>query len=626
MKEIDISGVSNNASELDWAKTEMNKKENMVSPEKLQLMRHSASHVLALAVQRLFPDAKMATGPAISNGFYYDFNFSKPPDAKDLKRIETEVEKIKKEKILFVREEVSIEEAKKRLKHQPYKIQLLDIIEETGDTAVVDEGVKAPGEVIIPEKVSLYITGDFVDLCRGPHVGDTSQIGEVKLDMVSAAHWRTSKGTPELTRVYGLCFATKDEMSDYLKKRELAKERDHKKLGPEMDLFMISPEVGAGLTIWLPRGAMVRRAIEEWTVRLLDKYGYLQVYSPHIGRKALWEKSGHWDLYRSKMYAPMKVEKDEYLIKPMTCPIHCMDYAHKMHSYKDLPIRIGEVGSVYRYEQSGELNGLLRVRAFTQDDAHIFCTEDQVVDEFVSTFELIQRIIKQFGFKDYRIRVGIRGDTEKYLGNDKLWQQAQERVIEAVKRTGVDYVIKAGEAAFYGPKADFLLEDAMGREWQCGTVQMDFMLPERFDLKYTDTDGKERKPVMIHRAPLGSLERFFAILLESNGGAFPVWLAPEQVVVIPVADRFRGYAKMVADRLSAKDLRVVLDGKEGTLGKKIRTWEKNFKPPYILVVGDQERLSKTVSVRERESAEKNKVMTIAAFAKKIRAEITSQTV
>lgn len=575
----------------------------------LHIQRHSASHVLAMAVQRLYPGTHLATGPAINNGFYYDFRFNKPIGSGDLAGIQAEIEKIKEEGLPFKRLEVPIQKALGFMEKidQPYKAQLLKIIQETGSTDVVDEGTTTPGKREIPETVSLYQTGEeFVDLCRGPHVGDTSQIGAVQLlDSISAAHWRTSKGQPELTRIYGLCFATSQELKDYMEKQKLAKERDHRKLGKELDLFMISEKVGPGLTIWLPKGAIVRREIENYIVNEQTKRGYEHVYSPHIGRKELWEQSGHWDLYRQKMYSPMEVESEEYLVKPMTCPIHCMVYDSKPRSYRDLPVRIAEVASVYRYEQSGELHGLMRVRAFTQDDAHIFARPDQVVEEFLNVFGFTQQLLKVFGFDDYKIRVGLRADTEKYLGNDELWGEAEKKIMDAVGKTGIPYEVKAGEAAFYGPKADFLLTDALGREWQCGTVQVDFMLPERFKLTYTDNDGKEKRPVMIHRAPLGSLERFVAIMVENNGGAFPTWLAPVQAEIVCVADRQLPYAKKVAATLSERGLRVEIQEKADSLGKKIRDAEMN-KVPYILVVGDNEVDSETVSIRRRGAGKQQK--------------------
>lgn len=599
--------------------------EQLNATEKLHVMRHSASHVLAMAVLRLYPDAQLATGPAISNGFYYDFHFNTPLSSNDLPKIEQEMENIKKEALPFERVEVSIETAEKIMAElkQPYKLGLLKVIKETGDTAVVDEGDSKVKEGKIPTTVTFYKTGnEFVDLCRGPHVSDTSKVGDFSIDSLAAAHWRNSKGTPELTRIYGFGFANNQDLKEFSKKRDLAKERDHRKLGPELELFTFSEKVGPGLTLWLPKGATVRRVMEDYIVKEQTKRGYKHVYSPHIGNKGLWEQSGHWDLYREKMYSPMSVEDQEYLVKPMTCPIHCQMYDSKPRSYRDLPVRLAEVASVYRYEQSGELHGLMRVRAFTQDDAHIFARPEQVVDEFLNVFQFTQDLLKTFGFSNYKIRVGVRSDTEKYLGNDAVWQEAEEKIMQAVSKTGVEYTIKPGEAAFYGPKADFLLTDALGREWQCGTVQVDFMLPERFALTYTDSDGAKKRPVMIHRAPLGSMERFFAILLENNGGAFPTWLAPVQTVIIPISDQFIPYAREVATSLSSNEVRVEVDEINDTLNKKIRQAEKQ-KIPYIVVVGNKEVESETVSVRRRGNG-KPESMSQDSFTSQILEDIKSK--
>jgi len=400
-----------------------------------------------------------------------------------------------------------------------------------------------------------------------------------------------------LTRIYGYGFPTDEELKKHLESRALAETRDHRKLGRELNLFTFSEKVGPGLVLWLPNGATVRREMENFIVEEQVKRGYQHVYSPHIGQKGLWEQSGHWDLYREKMYNPMEIEDKEYLVKPMTCPIHCMMFADQPRSYRDLPLRLAEVASVYRYEQSGELHGLMRVRAFTQDDAHIFARPEQVVDEFLSVFDFTRFLLNKFGFNDYKIRIGTRSKTEKYLGNDRVWEEAESKIMEAVQQVDVPYIIKEGEAAFYGPKADFLLTDALGRQWQCGTVQVDFMLPERFGLSYTDKDGEPKRPVMIHRAPLGSMERFFAILLENNGGAFPTWLAPVQVAVAPVSEKNLDYATSIAKSLSNEKVRVTVLSQD-TLGKRIRLSEKQ-KIPYTLVVGPKEAGTQTVSVRAR---------------------------
>ena len=408
-------------------------------------------------------------------------------------------------------------------------------------------------------------------------------------------------------------------MADYLSNIEQAQKRDHRKLGRELELFTISEEVGPGLTIWLPNGSTIRREIENFMVEEQIKLGYKHVYSPHIGEKSLWVKSGHWDLYRQKMYSPMDIEGKEYLVKPMTCPMHIQSYKFKPKSYRDLPFRIAEIASVYRYEKSGELSGLLRVRAFTQDDAHIFCTPDQAVDEFLSVFNFIKRLYSVFGMKDYRVRLGVRSKKEKYLGNSKMWQKAEEKALEALKKSKTPYFISEGEAAFYGPKADFLVKDALGREWQCGTVQVDFMLPERFDLKYIDKDGKEKTPVMIHRAPLGSLERWLAILIENYEGAFPVWLSPVQAMIIPITDKHIKYAKTIENLLKDSQIRVELNDRQETMSKKIRNGELQ-KIPYLLIVGDRELKAKTVSIRQRKKGDLGAIK-LEDFIVKIKQEI-----
>lgn len=595
----------------------------------LQAMRHSTAHVLAMAVKRLHPEALLATGPTIEDGFYYDFKFKKPIGSEDLDRIQQEMQTIKDEALPFQKVTVPIEQALDFMEktNETYKAELISLIKETGNTEVVDGGKMASESGEIPETVTFFVTGDeFFDLCRGPHVADTSLIGEFHLkETVSSAHWRKSQGVPELTRIYGLGFATDEELKKHQQKIELAKERDHRRLGVELELFIFSEKVGQGLALWLPHGATVRKQMEKFIEEEQTKRGYSHVFSPHIGKKELWDQSGHTELYSDKMYNPITVENQEYLVKPMTCPIHCQMYNAKTHSYRDLPIRLAENAAVYRFEQSGELHGLLRVRGFTQDDAHIFATPEQVVDEFLGVFELTQFLLEKFGFSDYRIRVGIRSESEKYLGDDEIWKEAEQKILEAVDKTGVEYDIQKGEAAFYGPKADFLLKDVLGREWQCGTVQVDFMLPERLDLKFTDRDGKEKRPVMIHRAPLGSIERFFAILLENNGGAFSTWLAPVQAQVLSVSDDQLPYAKHVAEMLLSAGVRASVTKTSETLGKKIKNATK-FKIPYVLVVGDNEISSNTVSVRKRgaEGKAKQQQINIEEFIDQIKAEIEAK--
>ncbi len=581
----------------------------------LYAMRHSCEHVLHQAFLRLYRNFKEAIGPAINEGFYIDFDPDLSGENKsplkiseaDFPRIEAEMAKIIKENLPIKRKVITSTQAKKLFKNNPYKIELIK-----------EHGKKG-------EKISTYSTGkEFIALCAGPHIESTGKIGAFKLLSIAGAYWHGSEKNKMLTRIYGTCFPTQKELDDWLKQQEQAKKRDHRRLGKELELFTINDEVGQGLTIWLPKGSIIRREIEDFMVKEQIKMGYQHVYSPHIGVKSLWVKSGHWDLYREKMYSPMDVEGIEYLIKPMTCPMHIQSYTFKPRSYRDLPFRIAEIASVYRYEQSGELNGLLRVRAFTQDDAHVFCTPDQAVDEFLSVFNFIRRLYKIFGFCHYRVRLGVKSSKEKYLGSNKLWQEAEKKAISALKSSGSDFFISKGDAAFYGPKADFLIKDALGREWQCGTVQIDFMLPERFGLVYTDKDGKEKTPVMIHRAPLGSLERWLAILIENYEGAFPVWLAPVQAQIIPVADRHLEYANKVAKALKDADIRVELKDEQETVSKKIRNGELQ-KVPYLLIVGDREIQGNTVAVRQRGKGDLGAIP-VNVFISKAKKEIEEKTI
>jgi len=597
------------------------KKEANSSLKELEKIRHSCEHVLTMAMLRLWGNKiKAAMGPATEEGFYFDFDSVgiKVSEA-DFPKIEAEMTKIIKEDLSILKGEMTAKEAKKFFntniyKGNEYKHEWLNLIKTRG------------------EKISIYWMGKkgkdipetFVDICSGPHVKSTGQIGAFKLLSVAGAYWHGSEKNKMLTRIYGTCFPTQKELDDYLSNIEEAKKRDHRKLGRELELFTISEEVGPGLTIWLPNGSTIRREIENFMVNEQIRLGYKHVYSPHIGEKSLWVKSGHWDLYREKMYSPMDIEGKEYLVKPMTCPMHIQSYKFKPKSYRDLPFRIAEIASVYRYEQSGELSGLLRARAFTQDDAHIFCTPDQAVDEFLNVFNFIKKLYSVFGMKNYRVRLGVRSKKEKYLGNSKMWQKAEEKALEALKKSKTPYFISEGDAAFYGPKADFLVKDALGREWQCGTVQVDFMLPERFDLKYIDKDGKEKTPVMVHRAPLGSLERWLAILIENYEGAFPVWLSPTQVWVIPVSQKHFAYSNKIAKILLDSNLRVEAKNEDETLSKKIRAGELQ-KIPYLLIVGDRELKAKTVSIRQRKKGNVG-VMKLDSFVVKIKQEIEEKTI
>ena len=550
----------------------------------LNSLRHSCAHLLAAAVLFYYPDAKLTLGPSIENGFYYDIDFGPSASSgqfseKEFPKIEQKMHELSKKWIKFEGVEVDKNEALKQFKGNEYKEELIK--------GIVDK----------KEKITIYKSGEFSDLCRGGHVDNPKEsLKHFKLLSIAGAYWRGNEKNKMLTRIYGTIFPTKEELDAYLKMIEEAKKRDHRKIGRELELFTINNEVGPGITLWLPNGSIIRREIENYMVKEQTKLGFKHVYSPHIGRKSLWEKSGHWDLYRQKMYSPMDVDGEEYLVKPMTCPMHIQSFTFNPKSYRDLPYRIAEIGSVYRYEQSGELAGLLRVRAFTQDDAHIFCTQEQAVDEFISVFNFINKLYKVFGFKDYRVRLGVRSKKEKYLGEDSLWKKAQEKAIEALDKTGAKYSISEGDAAFYGPKADFMIKDALGREWQCGTVQIDFMLPERFDLKYIDTDGKEKTPVMIHRAPLGSLERFMAILIEQYAGAFPLWLSPIQVAVLPISEKFLEPAEKVKEELLNNNIRVTLNGENKSLGGKIRNSTLQ-KIPFMIIMGEKEVMGYGLGVR-----------------------------
>ncbi len=552
----------------------------------LDNLRHSCSHLLSAAVIELWPKTLRTIGPAIENGFYYDFDFGDIKiSEEDFPKIEAKMHELVKNWESFDCIHVSLHEVREEYKNNPYKLELAEEFAKNG------------------QELTFYKSGKYSDLCRGGHVENPSiELKYFKLLSVAGAYWRGNEKNKMLTRIYGTCFPTQEELDNFLKLQEEAKKRDHKKLGKELGLFTINDEVGQGLTIWLPNGSIIRREIENFMVKEQEKLGYKHVYSPHIGQKSLWEKSGHWDLYREKMYSPMDVEGIEYLVKPMTCPMHIQSYKFKPRSYRELPLRIAEIASVYRYEKSGELNGLLRVRAFTQDDAHIFCTPEQAVDEFIGVFKFIQKLYKTFGFNNYRVRLGIRSKKEKYLGNDTLWKKAEQKVIEALKKTKSDYEVSEGDAAFYGPKADFLIKDALGREWQCGTVQVDFMLPERFDLNYIDKNGREKRPVMVHRAPLGSLERFLAILIENYAGNFPAWLSPIQAKVLPITEKHNEYAKSVVNKLKSENIRAEVDDRNERLQAKIRDAQME-KVNYMLIVGDKEKESGTVSVRRRDGAD-----------------------
>ncbi|MFC2017054.1 threonine--tRNA ligase [Chloroflexota bacterium] len=560
-------------------------------------MRHSAAHVMAEAVQSIFPDAKFGIGPAIENGFYYDFDLPRPLTPDDLPPIEAKMGEIIASNVPFTREEVTKEEAQCVFTAQLYKLELINEIPD--------------------EKVSLYRQGSFVDLCRGPHVGSTGEIKTFKLVGIAGAYWRGDEHYPMLQRIYGIAFDTKEALAEHLKKLDEAAKRDHRKLGKELDLFSIHEEAGPGLVHWHPKGAVVRRIIEDFWKDEHIKRGYDIVYTPHIAKLDLWRTSGHWEFYRDYLYSPIEVEGQEYIIKPMNCLGHILIYKTRLHSYRELPLRYAELGTVYRYERSGVLHGLSRVRGFTQDDAHIFCRFDQLQDEVMGVLDLARFMVDTFGFTDYQVLLSTR--PEKYAGNIQVWEEATETLSQALTRLKLAYEIDPGEGVFYGPKIDIKFEDAQGKAWQGPTIQIDFNLPQRFDVTYIGEDNREHMVAMIHRTVLGSMERFLASLIEHYGGAFPVWLAPLQVMVIPVADRHLDYAYKLEAELKSEGVRAEVDARSETVSLKIRQAQLD-KIPYMLVVGDKEVAASTISVRLR-SGEQPVSQSFDSFKKTVRTAI-----
>lgn len=571
---------------------------------KLYRLRHSAAHVMAQAVLEKFPAGKVAIGPPIEDGFYYDFDLPRPLTPEDLEEIEVRMREIIKSDEPFIREEVSAEEARNLFNDQPYKLELIDGLEHGG----IDEHGNPVDEKPV---ISLYKSDTFVDLCRGPHLERTGQINPkaFKLMNVAGAYWRGDEHNPMLQRIYGTAWLSPKELKDHLWRLEEAKKRDHRKLGKELDLFSISEAVGPGLVLWHPMGARIRHAAERYWEDEHLANGYEFVYTPHIGKADLWTRSGHLDYYAENMYAPIEIENQQYYLKPMNCPFHIEIYKSDIHSYRDLPLRYAEKGTVYRYERSGVLHGLLRVRGFTQDDAHHFCTPKQMPAEidFVLSFSL--HILRSFGFEDIKAYLSTR--PEKAVGEVERWDDAEAALEASLKRADLPYEIDSGGGAFYGPKIDLKIKDALGREWQLSTIQFDFNNPERFDLTYIEEDGREHRPYMVHRALMGSIERFFGILIEHYGGAFPVWLAPIQAVIIPIADRHVAFAREVSDTLKKAGLRVDLDDRSDRMNAKIRDAEKK-KVPYMLVIGDREMDAGQVDIRRR-SGERLGAMTVGEF-------------
>ncbi|HPG34527.1 MAG TPA: threonine--tRNA ligase, partial [Lentimicrobium sp.] len=553
------------------------------SPEGKSTMWHSSAHLMAEAIELLYPGVKFGIGPDIENGFYYDMDFgSHEISADDLKAIENKMLELAREKQAYVRREVSKKEALDYFskKNDEYKLELINDLEDG--------------------QITFYESGAFTDLCRGPHLPDTSSIKAVKLLNIAGAYWRGDEKRKQLTRIYGITFPKQKELADYLVLLEEAKKRDHRKLGKELELFTFSQKVGQGLPLWLPKGAMLRDRLERFLRNVQQKAGYLPVITPHIGNVDLYKTSGHFQKYGADSFQPIStpVEGEQFMLKPMNCPHHCEIFASKPRSYKDLPIRYAEFGTVYRYEQSGELHGLTRVRGFTQDDAHLFCMPDQLKSEFIAVIDIVLHIFKLLDFKDYTAQVSLRDkvNREKYIGSEENWEKAENAIMEAVKEAGLDAVVEYGEAAFYGPKLDFMVKDALGRKWQLGTIQVDYNLPERFELEYIGSDNQKHRPIMIHRAPFGSMERFVAVLIEHTAGNFPLWLNPDQVIILPISEKYLDYSKKLLNLLNNSEIRGQIDERSEKAGRKIRDAEVR-KIPFMLIVGEKEEAEGTVSVR-----------------------------
>ncbi|MDR1583646.1 MAG: threonine--tRNA ligase [Prevotellaceae bacterium] len=567
---------------------------------------HSSSHLMAAALEATFPGVKFGIGPSIENGFYYDVDLGEHIITEaDLNRIEDKMLEFAREKQQYIRRDVSKPEAWKTYteKDDEYKVELINDLQDG--------------------TITFYTNGNFTDLCRGPHLPSTEPIKAIKLTAIAGAYWRGNEKNKMLTRIYGITFPKKKLMDEYLAMLEEAKKRDHRKVGKDLELFTFSQKVGQGLPLWLPKGAALRERLEAFLRNLQKKGGYLQVITPHIGQKELYVTSGHYAKYGADSFRPIKTpqEGEEFLLKPMNCPHHCEIYKTKPRSYKDLPLRLAEFGTVYRYEQSGELHGLTRVRGFTQDDAHIFCRPDQLKEEFCKVIDIVLYIFKILKFEDYVAQVSLRdlNNKDKYIGSDENWEKAENAIIEAVGEKGLKTVVEKGEAAFYGPKLDFMVKDAIGRKWQLGTIQVDYNLPERFELEYVGADDKRHRPVMIHRAPFGSMERFVAVLIEHTGGKFPLWLIPEQAVVLPVSEKYNEYAHKVAQLLDEKNIRCTVDDRNETIGKRIRENELK-RIPYLLIVGEKEEQAGTLAVRRQGEGDKG-VFTSDEFAGLIKNEI-----
>jgi threonyl-tRNA synthetase len=572
-------------------------------------MWHSSAHLLAEALEVHFPGVKFAVGPPVKNGFYYDVDFMEHAfTEKDLETLEQTMKELAKLKSPFVRKEVTKAEAIAYFteKQDPYKLELISELEDG--------------------TITFYTQGNFTDLCRGPHISDTGAIKAVKLLSIAGAYWRGDEKNKQLTRIYGITFTKNAELSEYLEKLEEAKKRDHRKLGKELELFTFSQKVGQGLPLWLPKGAALRERLENFLKKAQKAAGYQQVITPHIANKELYVTSGHYDKYGADSFQPIRTPdpNEEFYLKPMNCPHHCEIFKSKPRSYKDLPARFAEFGTVYRYEQSGELHGLTRVRGFTQDDAHIFCTPEQVKDEFKKVIEIVLYVLKTLSFENFTAQISLRDQENrtKYIGNEENWVKAEQAIIEATEEMGLPTKIAFGEAAFYGPKLDFMVQDALGREWQLGTIQVDYNLPERFELEYIGSDNQKHRPVMIHRAPFGSMERFVAVLIEHCVGDFPLWLTSDQFIVLPVSEKYNEYAQKVLELLKNSDIRGLVDERNEKVGKKIRDAEVN-KYPFMIVVGEKEADSNTLSVRQRAVGDLGS-MNVEAFANLVLQEMEKE--
>lgn len=574
--------------------------------ESMPVLWHSSAHLMAEALEALYPGTKFGIGPPVEKGFYYDIDMGvKSLSTEDFKKIEDKMTELAAQKNQFVRKEVSKAEAVKYFeeKGDEYKLDLLKDL---------DDGT-----------ITFYTQGNFTDLCRGPHIPDTGFIKAIKLTKVAGAYWRGDETKKQLTRVYGVTFLKQQDLKDYLILLEEAQKRDHRKLGKELELFTFSEKVGMGLPLWLPKGAALRERLENFLKKAQIKAGYQPVITPHIGHKNLYITSGHYEKYGKDSFQPIKTpqEGEEFFLKPMNCPHHCEIYKSKPRSYKDLPVRLAEFGTVYRYEQSGELHGLTRVRGFTQDDAHLFCRPDQVKEEFVKVIDIVLYVLKVLDFKNFTAQISLRDpeNKAKYIGSDENWEKAERAIIEASSERGLITTQVLGEAAFYGPKLDFMVKDAIGRSWQLGTIQVDYNLPERFELEYTGSDNQKHRPVMIHRAPFGSLERFVAVLIEHCAGNFPLWLTPDQVIILPISEKYNEYAKNISQLLNNYDIRSLFDERNEKIGKKIREAELR-KVPYMLIVGEEEMTQNTVSARKHGQGDIGK-FTVESFAELIKKEI-----